>query len=243
MNARPLYSLCHSELARHGGRSQESLRNPAWHTQRGGIIFKFLLLCCFVAFLFALYLVRHPLMRVAGRALILNDSPRASDAVVMLGDDNYNADRATRAAELIKAGWAPRVVASGRLLRPYISIADLEQRDLTDRGVPASAIVKFPNHARNTREECTALGQLLAQKGWKHILLVTSNYHSRRADYICSRVLPPGTELHVIAAADSNYDPQDWWDQRESTKIFFEEVESLVVAAWELRDRSVQTQD
>ena len=62
--------------------------------------------------------------------------PRAADAIVMLGDDNYDADRATRAAELFKAGWAPRVIASGRYLRPYASIAELEEHDLIDRGVP-----------------------------------------------------------------------------------------------------------
>jgi uncharacterized SAM-binding protein YcdF (DUF218 family) len=211
--------------------------------QPGGIVFKFLLLCTFVAFLFALYLIRHPLMRVAGRVLVLDDSPRASDAIVMLGDDNYNADRATRAAELLKAGWAPRVVASGRYLRPYISIADLEQHDLTDRGVPASAIVRFPNRAQNTRDECTALSQLVAERGWKHVLLVTSNYHTRRADYICSRLLPRGTELHVVAAADSEYNPDGWWESRQGTKIFFHEVVGLVAAAWELRRRSVQTEE
>ena len=211
--------------------------------QRGGIIFKFLLLCCFVVFLLAIYLVRHPLMHLAGRALVLDDSPRAADAIVMLGDDNYNGDRATKAAELIKAGWAPRVVASGRYLRPYLSIADLEQRDLTDRGVPPSAIVRFPNRAQNTREECTALSGLLAQKGWKHILLVTSNYHTRRADYICSRVLPEGTELHVIAAADSEFRPDGWWQTRQGEKIFFHELVGFVAAAWELRGKHVQTEE
>jgi uncharacterized SAM-binding protein YcdF (DUF218 family) len=213
----------------------------AGKAQRGGIIFKFLLLCCFVAFLCALYLVRHPLMRVAGHMLVLDDSPRASDAVVMLGDDNYNGDRATRAAELLKAGWAPRVVASGRYLRPYISIADLEQHDLTNRGAPASAIVRFPNRAQNTREECTALSQLLAERGWKHILLVTSNYHTRRAGYICSRLLPPGTELHVVAAPDSQFNPDDWWQSRQGEKIFFHEVVGFAAAMWELRHTSVQT--
>jgi len=209
--------------------------------QRGGIIFKFLLLCCFAVILCALYLLRHPLMRVAGRVLVLDDSPRASDAIVMLGDDNYNGDRATRAAELLKAGWAPRVVASGRYLRPYISIADLEQHDLTNRGAPASAIVRFPNRARNTREECTALSQLLAERGWKHVLLVTSSYHTRRAGYICSRLLPSGTELHVVAAPDSQFNPDDWWQSRQGEKIFFHEVVGFVAAAWELRHRSVQT--
>ena len=242
MTARGLRSVCHSEPARRR-RSEKSLRRATRNGQHGGIIFKFLLLCSLAVVVFAVYLVRHPLLRLAGRAVVLNDSPRASDAIVVLGDDDYNSDRASRAAELIKAGWAPRVIASGRYLRPYISIADLEQHDLAARGVPASAIVPFPSRAQDTDQECTAIGKLLAQHGWKHVLLVTSNYHTRRADYICSRVLPPGTELHVIAATDSNYHPDTWWEKRESTKIFFHELVGLVDAAWELRHHAVQTQD
>lgn len=211
--------------------------------ERGGIIFKFLLLCSFVAFLFLLFLVRHPLMRLAGRAIIVDDSPRASDAIVLLGDDNYKGSRASRAAELIHAGWAPRVIASGRYLRPYMSITQLEQRDLIADGVPRSAVVTLSHHARNTQEECTVIGHFLAQHGWKHVLLVTSNYHTRRADYICSRLLPTGTELHVIAAKDPEYNPNDWWDTRQGTKTFFHEFVGLLVSTWELRHHSVQTSD
>ena len=211
--------------------------------QRGGIIFKFLALCVTSALVFALYLARHPLLGLMGRALVLDDSPRASDAIVILGDDNYNGDRAARAAELMKAGWAPRVVASGRYLRPYASIAELEQHDLTDRGVPASAVVRFPQHADNTREECAAVSGLLASHGWKHVLLVTSNYHTRRADYICSRLLPRGTELRVVAAQDSEFRPDNWWETRKGLRIFFHEIGGFVVAFWEMRHNSVQTED
>jgi uncharacterized SAM-binding protein YcdF (DUF218 family) len=211
--------------------------------QRGGIIFRFLFLCCVLAFLFVIYLVRDPLLRLAGSLLVRDDSPRASDAIVLLGDDNYNADRAERAAELLKAGWAPRVVASGRYLRPYASVAELEQRDLTDRGVPASAVIRFSHRAENTREECAALSRLLAARGWKHILIVTSSYHTRRAGYICSRLVPAGTELAVVAAPDSDYGSDNWWKTRRGVKIYFYEVTAFGVALWEMRHDSAQTGD
>jgi uncharacterized SAM-binding protein YcdF (DUF218 family) len=210
-------------------------------TQRGGIISKFLFLCCLVAFLLTLYVLRHPLLRLMGGALVTHESPRASDAIAVLGDDNYKGDRATRAADLMKAGWAPRVVASGRYLRPYASIADLEERDLRDHGVPASAIVHFAHRATDTGEECAALSTLFAQHGWKQVMIVTSNYHTRRAKYICSRLLAARTELRVIAAPDSEYDPDSWWETRQGVKIFFREVVGFVEAVWEMRNNSVQT--
>jgi uncharacterized SAM-binding protein YcdF (DUF218 family) len=209
--------------------------------QRGGIIFRLLFLIALICLCFVLYLIRHPLLRIAGGFWVVDESPQASDAIVMLGDDNFDADRAARAAQLFKAGWAPRIIASGRYLRPYETITDLEQRDLTDRGVPQNAIVRFAHHAENTREEMFAIGQLLQAHGWKRILLVTSNYHTRRARYLAERAFPAGTVLRVIAAPDSDYDPNDWWRSRTGWKRFGLEFAGMFMAIWESRHDDVRT--
>ena len=127
--------------------------------QRGGIFFRFLFLIFLICVAFVLYLARHPLLRVAGNFWVVDDAPAASDVIVVLGDDNYSGDRAARAAELYKAGWAPRVVASGRYLRPYAGISELEEHDLEAHGVPAKAITPLAHHAENTREEGAAIVQ------------------------------------------------------------------------------------
>lgn len=215
----------------------------ARNAQRGGIIFKFLLLLCFLGFLFVLYLARHPLLRLAGGFWIVDDGPAYSDAIVILGDDNYGGDRAAKAAELFKAGWAPRVVASGRFLRPYASITDLEEHDLKNDGVPEQAIVRFQHHAANTKEEAEALHQLIRQQGWKRIILVTSNYHTRRARYICERAFPAGTVLRVVPAPDSEYDPDHWWQSRRGLVIFSHEFVGMIVSIWEMRRQDAQTTD
>jgi uncharacterized SAM-binding protein YcdF (DUF218 family) len=211
------------------------------NSQRGGIFFRLLFLLFLAVLLFAVYLARHPLLRLAGDFWIVNESPQASDAIVILGDDNYQGDRAARAAELFHAGWAPRVVASGRFLRPYASIAQLEEHDLESHGVSAAAIVRFEHHAENTREEAVALSQLISARGWKRILLVTSNYHTRRSEYIFERTLPAGAVLCVIAAPDSEYDPGNWWRSRAGVKIFFHETLGMMVALWEMRHSDAQT--
>jgi uncharacterized SAM-binding protein YcdF (DUF218 family) len=211
--------------------------------QRGGIIFRLLFILFVAGLISVVYLARHPLLRLAGSFWIVDETPEKSDAIVMLGDDNYNADRATRAAELFKSGMAPRIVASGRYLRPYASVAELEQHDLTDRGVPAAAVVRLPHRATDTREEALVISQLLSSRGWKRVILVTSNYHTRRSLYICERVFPAGTILRVVAARDSDYDPDQWWQTREGISIFFHEFVSMPDALWELRHDSVQTSE
>lgn len=213
------------------------------NTQRGGIIFRFLFLMSFLVLLFLLYFVRHPLMRLAGSLWTVDERPVAADAIVILGDDNYSGDRATRATELLNAGWAPRIIASGRYLRPYASIAELEEHDLTARGVPASAIVRFAHRAENTRDEAAAISQFASARGWKRIIVVTSNYHTRRARYICERTFPSGTMLRVVAARDSDFDPDNWWRTRMGIRIFAHELAGMVVAMWEMRHADAATSD
>jgi uncharacterized SAM-binding protein YcdF (DUF218 family) len=164
------------------------------------------------------------------------DDPLAqSDVIVVLGDDNYAGDRAFHAAELYRSGMARVVVASGRMLRSNAGIADLMEHDLESFGVPASSIVKFPHRAGNTREEAEALSGLIASRGWKRILLVTSNYHTRRALFIFERVMPAGVSVRVSGARDSEFDPERWWSTRKGQSLFVHELLGYVVARWELR--------
>jgi uncharacterized SAM-binding protein YcdF (DUF218 family) len=215
----------------------KSLAQP----DRGGIFFRLLFLIFLVIFAFVIYLARYPILRFAGSFWAIDESPQTSDAIVVLSDDDYDAVRASRAADLYRASWAPRIVASGRILRPYASIAELMQRDLTDRGVPATAVVRLPNRARNTLEEANAVSEFLSTHGWKKILVVTSNYHTRRARFIYEHALPPGTELRVVAAPDPVYDPNSWWRTREGVKTFFYELVGYIVARWELRKTDART--
>ena len=206
--------------------------------ERGGIISRLLSLLFLIALLGGIYIVRQPLLRAAGGFWVVSEAPAPADAILILGDDDFEADRAARAAELYRGRWAPLVVGSGRYLRPYASIAQLMQRDLTERGVPASAVVVFAHSARNTREEAQALRKLALERHWRHVLVVTSNYHTRRTRYIFRRVWPPDYEFRVIAASDVSYDPATWWESRNGVKLFLYESVGLCVAAWELSGSS-----
>jgi len=208
----------------------------------GGIIFRMFFLIFLLVFLLLLYVARHPIMRFMGGFWVVEESLQPSDAIVILGNDNYDSDRAARAAELFKAGWAPHILASGQYFRPYASAAELEKRDLIERGVPAGAIIEFPHRARDTREESAIVSAAVSSHGWKKILLVTSNYHTRRARYIFARTLPAGCQLRVIPARDSAYDPDRWWESRAGVKTFTRESVAFFVALWEMRKSSARTE-
>jgi uncharacterized SAM-binding protein YcdF (DUF218 family) len=201
--------------------------------ERGGIISTFVALLFLALFCVALYLARHPLMRFAAEGLVVEDKLEKSDVIILLSDDNFYADRATRAAELYRQNLAATVVASGIRLRPYAGISELMTHDLIERGVPKERIVPFPQDADDTREEAEALKTLVAQKGWKSVIIVTSNYHTRRARYIFRKVFPSDVKIAMASARDADFDPSNWYQHRRAVKRFQHEVLGLLVAHWE----------
>jgi len=202
--------------------------------EKGGIVLNLIVLVSFVVLCALLYLVRKPILRFVGESWIVEDADSKADALIVLSDDNFYADRATRAAELFREGKAPIVVASGRRLRPIAGIAELMEHDLVERGVPKDKIVRLAHDADSTREEAEALTKLAMQRKWHSVIVVTSNYHTRRARYIFHRVFPQGIEVRVASAHDGDFDPQHWWEKRKSIKELSREFAGMAVAIWEL---------
>jgi uncharacterized SAM-binding protein YcdF (DUF218 family) len=218
------------------------LRASNVNGERGGIFFRLLFFLFFLGFVAVIYVARHPLMRFAGEFWVVDEPAAPSDALIVLGDDNYGGDRAFHAAELYREGVAPVVVASGRMLRQNVSAADLIEHDLESFGVPAASVVKLSHRADNTRDEAIEVTKLVAAHHWKRVLVVTSNYHARRARFIYGRALPSSVTFRVSGARDSEFDPARWWETRRGRKLFFTELVAYAVARWELRGRSPQTQ-
>lgn len=206
--------------------------------ERGGIFVNLIVLLFFLLFCAVVYLARHPLMRFAAESWIVEDQLQNADAIVVLSDDNFYADRATRAAELFREGKAPLVVASGRRLRPSAGIAELMEHDLMERGVPKEKIVRFAHDAGTTKEEAAALLKLATDRKWRSVIVVTSNYHTRRARYIFRHIFPREIAMRVASARDGDFDPQAWWEKRESIKELTFEFAGMLAAIWELRGAS-----
>jgi uncharacterized SAM-binding protein YcdF (DUF218 family) len=202
--------------------------------ERGGIISTLVSLLFLLVLIAAIYFARHPIMRFAAESWVVNDPAANADAIVVLSDDNFYADRSTHAAELIRQGVAPIVIASGRRLRPSAGICELMEHDLIERGVPKDKIVLFPHDAASTAEEAVAVTRFAAQHGWKKVIIVTSNFHTRRARYIFQKVAPPGMEISIASARDGDFDPEKWWEKRKSTKAFLAELVGMAEAMREL---------
>jgi uncharacterized SAM-binding protein YcdF (DUF218 family) len=104
--------------------------------------------------------------------LTIDSGPVKADVLVVLGGAPL--ERPARAAELFKQGEAPRILVSG------LGDDVQEEHILETNGVPA-AVVFLEGKSRTTRENAEFSIPLLRAMGAKHVILVTSWYHSRRA--------------------------------------------------------------
>jgi len=204
-------------------------------SEAGGILIKLTVSLFLTTFLLGLYFVRHPIFRFAAESWVIEDPLEKADVLIVLSDDNFYADRATRAAELFREGKAPLVVASGRRLRPGAGVAALMEHDLVERGVPKDKIIRFAQDGDSTREAAEALAKLAKSRKWHKAIIVTSNYDTRRARYIFRHVFPQDMEILVASARDGDFDPENWWEKRKSTKVFMREITGMMITIWELR--------
>lgn len=204
--------------------------------QRGGIVTNLVALLFMAILCAVLYFARHPIMRFAAEYWVVDEPAPHADVIVVLGDDNFYADRATHAAQLFRQGVAPEVVVSGKRLRPNAGLSELMEHDLIERGVPKEKIDKLTHDASDTIEEAQVLEKVARDGRWKSLVVVTSNYHTRRVRYIYEKVFPRGITVTVASAPDGDFDPQKWWEKGKSVKLFIHELAGYIDALWELRN-------
>jgi uncharacterized SAM-binding protein YcdF (DUF218 family) len=171
------------------------------------------------------------ILTFAAGLLIQTGSPLKAEAILVLGGDSFG-DRTLKAAELARAGYAPVVLISGPpSLVSFESSAELQYA--VQHGYPAEMFreVHLPREAESTRTEARFLGQYLRAQGIKNIVIVTSNYHTRRAARLW-REESPWIQCVFVGSVDParNFTPETWWKTRPGQKVFaYEWMKTIAV--------------
>jgi len=175
----------------------------------------------------AIVLVRH-----AGSFLVVNH-PEHADVIVVLGGGN-NDLRYWNGVRLMQEGYAPRLILDVFDKGETFGNRDLDlARDFVNRTTPGKSTV-CPLDDNSTYEEARYLGGCLREMDVKTVLVVTSNYHTRRALSILQKRLPQ-YRFSTYAAPDPYFFGERWWRTREWAKTTYGEWQRYLW--WQFVDR------
>lgn len=164
-------------------------------------------------------------MPVFGHYLVHAEAPRRAEAAVVLAGDSWGL-RVLRGGELHREGFVPIVLVSGPPGMYGFYESDLAVKFATGRGFPVEAFEALHIDYHSTQEEAHLIVQELKRRKIRSILLVTSDYHTRRSERIW-RYIAPWLEVRVVAATDKYFRRDQWWADRESSKRVFSEWTKL----------------
>ena len=156
-----------------------------------------------------------------GAYLIRADEPVQADYALVLAGDNHG-NRVIEAAELVRKGFVRKAIVSGPCCCYGVPESDMAVSYAVNKGYPEDYFIKVPHHATSTSQEAQLLIPELRRLGAHSFLLVTSDYHTRRAGRYFKK-FTDGLEMRVIAAPDENFRWNSWWRNREAQKVFYME--------------------
>jgi hypothetical protein len=181
--------------------------------------------------------VREPVLRAAGRVLVVSEPVAPADVIVVAMDSGGAG--ALQAADLVHGGIATRVAVftdppSGEDLEfirrglPYEDLAARQIRQLGWLGV--TDVVKIPRSEAGSEGEGQALAPWSDRQQLRSIVFVASRDHSRRIRRVLNRAMK-GHAARVVVQSErySNFDPDRWWETRTGTRTEIIELEKLVL--------------
>jgi uncharacterized SAM-binding protein YcdF (DUF218 family) len=173
-----------------------------------------------------------------GSFLAKEDPLEKADVIVVLSGTSMR--RALEGAELLLAGYAPRLVLTretrdaGELevIKRGIAVPENVEvaRDvLVKLGVPREAIIVPPRIHDSTAAEAITLRELTSQQGWRRVIVVTSPYHLRRAGFALRRELrDTGVQVIMRGTRYEPSQPDGWWRRRSDIRTMISEVPKLL---------------
>jgi uncharacterized SAM-binding protein YcdF (DUF218 family) len=174
-----------------------------------------------------LYFTRITWLEAMGQFLVDTQPPQKSDIIVVLGGDWFG-NRILKAAELSRQGYAPYVLVSGGGYLYGKYEGDMAVPFAVSHGYDEKIFIKVLYPATSTRDEARAVIAEMRRRGVKKYILVTTEFHTRRAGKIF-RELAPDLEVRVVSSPDTLH-WNNWWLEREGRKTFLLEWTKTVTS-------------
>ena len=186
-----------------------------------------------VVLVLLIWLFRIPILRATGDALVKEDRNAKGDALYVLG--GAVVERALAAKRFMDEGVAPVLVCTGSnspdVLRLYglqRSEAEISRRVAVLAGVP-EVLTSVLEEGTSTWEEALAVRDHALINGYDTVVVVTTEFHTRRVSRVFNKVLSPaGLTVMVRAAPSARYNPACWWTSEEGLLMVNNEYVKLL---------------
>jgi uncharacterized SAM-binding protein YcdF (DUF218 family) len=153
---------------------------------------------------------------------------RNADGIVVL---TGGSSRVSDAMELLADGYGKRLLISG--VRPTNAASDIS-RSLSDNQSLLNCCVDLDRSAVNTRSNAAETRRWAHERGFKSLIVVTSNYHMPRAIVELSHAMPDVQLIPFVVVGDKWRD-EPWWASGPTLRLVLSEYVKYVAA--ELRVR------
>ena len=141
---------------------------------------------------------------------------RQADGIVVL---TGGSSRVSDAMELLAAGYGKRLLISG--VHPTIAASDIS-RSVQEGQSLFNCCVDLDHSAVNTRSNAAETRRWARERGFKSLIVVTSNYHMPRAIVELSHAMPD-VKLVPFAVVGDKWRDEPWWSSGATFRLVLSE--------------------
>lgn len=165
-----------------------------------------------------------------GNFLIVNDDLHKADVIAVFSGDN--GPRTEKGVELLKEDLGDYLILSGGVVYDDVTMAELMKNHALRIGVPEEKIL-LEDKASTTNENAEFTKAIIEENNFKSVIVVTSEYHSRRAKLAMEKALEEtliDDELVEVMVAHSTEEKftSKWWTSGNSVLIVISEYLKLI---------------
>jgi uncharacterized SAM-binding protein YcdF (DUF218 family) len=153
---------------------------------------------------------------------------RQADGIVVL---TGGSSRVSDAMDLLAAGYGKRLLISG--VHPTIAASDIS-RSLQESQALFRCCVDLDHSAVNTRSNAAETRRWAHERGFKSLIVVTSNYHMPRAILELSHAMPD-IALVPFAVIGDKWRDDPWWTSGATLRLLLSEYVKYVAAEVRVR--------
>jgi uncharacterized SAM-binding protein YcdF (DUF218 family) len=153
---------------------------------------------------------------------------RNADGIVVL---TGGSSRVSDAMELLAGGYGKRLLISG--VHPTNAASDIS-RTLPDNHALLGCCVDLDRSAVNTRSNAAETRRWVRERGFKSLIVVTSNYHMPRAIVELSHAMPDIALIPFSVVGDKWRD-EPWWTSGTTLRLLLSEYAKYVAAEMRVR--------